>query len=124
MHSTAAHDLGLTPSRDPVPMPISTGERSDLVDKLAEVLSHPRDDVRAAARGILRATLQLARFPKGHPLAALSGADGFHRLSSFELERMARQVAADFATSNLDLHARAKRTLAEALGSYVMETPA
>jgi hypothetical protein len=105
-------------------MPISAGDQSDLVDRLAEILTNPRADVRAAARHLLRSTLQLARFPKGHPLAALSGTDGFHRLSSFELERITRQVSDDFETTSPDLHARAKKTLAEALGSYVMDTPA
>ena len=124
MHNSAAYDLGLVQRPEPVPVPLAAGEQSRLADKLAEILSHPRDDVRAAARGMLRATLQLARFPRGHPLAALAGTDGFHRLSNFELEARSRQIAADLATSNPDLHARAKRTLLEALGTHMMDTPA
>ena len=121
--STVAQDPGPERHQEPQPVRLDPEERADLIERLGQVLSDPRDQVRSTASGFLHSTLQIVRLPKGHRWAALAGEGGFHRISQFYRNDISAKVSTDYASSDPARHARAKDLLEEAFGAYVIDEP-
>jgi hypothetical protein len=106
----------------PQPCPVEDHGDDDVVAPLAALLASRQECARIAGRQALACALDIARYRRGHPLAAITPAEpGFHRINSAARAELMREVPAALATSDPARHALARERLAEALGSYMMD---
>jgi hypothetical protein len=113
-----------TLSAGPIGVPTRHPDQDEYADKIAKLLSDPREWVRETGKGALAAVLRLACYPTGHPMAALAEtAPGFHRINEADRAKLMRTIPAGLASSNPSSHALARERLAMAMGSYMLDMP-